>query len=377
MPRRRPPRPSHAAARPAARGFGLVEIMVGIAIGLLGLLIVYQSLALSEGYKRTTTAGNDAQSIGMIASFLLAQDIGNGGNTIAEGADETSACPDTGDFATTLRPVPVLLRDGGADDASDQIMVNYGVNPVLVTPVRSVALASPGNDIVVQSPIGWQADQMFLIVNKTANRCEAGRVQQVVVDPAPWVTAATGIIGLRPTTPLAQNYVQGPTRVISLGATPQKIRFDMASDVLRRQELIAGGAPAPLAANIVLMKAQYGIDNSVPPDGAIDQWVSARDAPWREADVLAAPLQQLRRIKAVRFALVVRSAQFEREFDAEGRSAATTGSITGSFTTTLFPCNGLPGCTGEIPAVVLAGTQGFRYRVFEQVVPLRNQIWNP
>ena len=63
-------------------GFGLVEILVGVTIGLIALLIVYQALALSEGYRRTTTAGGDAQSAGMISSFVLASDLANGGLTV-------------------------------------------------------------------------------------------------------------------------------------------------------------------------------------------------------------------------------------------------------------------------------------------------------
>ena len=61
----------------------------------------------------------------------------------------------------------------------------------------------------------------------------------------------------------------------------------------------------------------------------------------------AAPIAQLRQIKAVRIALVIRSNQFERAKDAEGRDAVTN--LTSDFTTTLFACNGLPGCTGEMP----------------------------
>jgi type IV pilus assembly protein PilW len=95
--------------------------------------------------------------------------------------------------------------------------------------------------------------------------------------------------------------------------------------------------------------------------------------------MLNAPLAQLRQIKAVRFALVVRSSQFERTKDAEGRDAATdvTRPLSSNFTTTLFACNGLAGCTGEIANVTIPNTANFRYRVYEQVVPLRNQIWNP
>ena len=60
--------------------------MVGVVIGMLALLIIYRGLALSEGYRRTTMAGGDAQSAGMISTFLLAQDISNAGNTIADTA---------------------------------------------------------------------------------------------------------------------------------------------------------------------------------------------------------------------------------------------------------------------------------------------------
>lgn len=356
-----------------ARGFGLVEIMVGVTIGLLALLIVYQVLSLSEGYKRTTTAGGDAQSTGMIASFMMAQELGNGGNTVSEAGLETAACANTGNFATTWRPIPVLIRDGGADNLSDSFDVYFGVNPVLVTPVKTVNIATPGNDIVVQSPIGWAANQTFLITNQTG-QCEVGTVQSLVVDPPPFVTAATGNIGLRPVASIGATYNQGPTRVISLGNGPQKVRFDINADTLRRQNLLGGGAPTPLASNVMLLKAQYGLDTD--NDRVIDTWTSARNAPWREADVLAAPLVQLRQIRAVRFALVVRSSQLERQFDAEGRDVASTASITGNFVTDLFPCNGLVPCTGEMLGVTLPASSGFRYRVFEQSVALRNQIWN-
>ena len=60
-----------------------------------------------------------------------------------------------------------------------------------------------------------------------------------------------------------------------------------------------------------------------------------------------------------------------------GRDVATAASITGNFVTDLFPCNGLVPCTGEMLGVTLATSSGYRYRVFEQAVPLRNQIWNP
>src|SRR5688572_32257852 len=105
----------------AQRGFGIVEIMVGVVIGLLALLIIYRALALSEGYRRTTTAGGDAQSTGMISSYVLAQDLGNAGNTIADSSADLMNCDRTATFAANLVPIPVLIQDGGADNVADTI----------------------------------------------------------------------------------------------------------------------------------------------------------------------------------------------------------------------------------------------------------------
>jgi type IV pilus assembly protein PilW len=365
------------------KGFGLVEIMVGVTIGLLALLIVYQVLSLSEGYRRTTTAGGDAQSAGMISTFVVAQEVSNAGHTIADAGGELDSCPNTGNFATTWRPIPVLITDGGSDDASDSFAVMAGTNRRLVTPLDITTNYVPGGNITVQSPLGFHPSRAgegahrFILVDidparaMAATNCDVG-----VVSPwPPNYDAATGIASFAPATAFANGYPQGSSWLVNLGPADRfrKINYDVAAGVLRSTDLTAVAAvPNPIVSNVVLMKAQYGIDTDA--DTFIDTWTSARNAPWRPADVLGAPLAQLRQIKAIRIAVVVRSSQFERAKDAEGRDAVTD--LTGSFTTTLFPCHGLAGCTGEIAGVVIPGTANFRRRVFEQVIPLTNQIWN-
>jgi type IV pilus assembly protein PilW len=369
---RLPPRPHRRNARPPRRhaGFGLVEILVGVVIGLLALLVIYQALALSEGYKRSTTAGGDAQSAGMISTFILAQDVGNAGHGIAPNAQELATCPSTGNFATTWRPIPVLIRDGGNDFTSDSFDVFYSVNPRIATPLEILTTYNPGGTIDLQSPLGFEVGNMFVMSDVSASSCAMGTVT-AMVGP----NAGTGIVNITPT-PIATAFPQGATWVVNLGAANQvrKVRYDVQAGVIRSLDLInAAAVPNPVVSNIVLLKAQYGLDT----DGNqfIDTWVSARNAPWREADVLVAPIAQLRQIKAIRLAVVVRSSQFERATDAEGRAAVTD--LTGDFTVTLFDCNGLMPCTGQMAGVTIPGTANYRHRVFEQVIPLRNQVWNP
>ena len=364
------------------RGFGLVEILVGVTIGLIALLIIYQAIALSEGYRRTTMAGGDAQSSGMISSFVLASDVANGGHTISESASELASCPNTGNFATTWRPIPVLITDGGSDEASDTFGIFGGINRRLVSALDTTTDYAPGGNITVQSPLGYhrshgaEAAHAFVISDITANRCEVSRVSPW---PAP-VDAVTGITTITPSPSFTNPYAQGVTWIVNLGPNDRvrKVMYSHVGDAILRTDLLAApvfpapAPPNPIVSNIVLMKAQYGVDTNA--DTFVDTWVSARNPPWRAADVLAAPLAQLRQIKAIRIAIVVRSTQFERPRDAEGRVTVTD--LTSDFTTPLFPCNGLPGCTGEMPLVTIPNTANYRYRVYEQVIPLTNQIWN-
>ena len=49
-------RPATRCASLRQRGAGIIETMVGILIGLVVVLAVYQVFASAEGYKRLTTA---------------------------------------------------------------------------------------------------------------------------------------------------------------------------------------------------------------------------------------------------------------------------------------------------------------------------------
>lgn len=60
-------------------GFSLVEILVGMAIALIGALIALHVLATSEGQKRTTMSSGDAQQNSLLALYLLERDVRQAG----------------------------------------------------------------------------------------------------------------------------------------------------------------------------------------------------------------------------------------------------------------------------------------------------------
>src|SRR5215813_10832932 len=100
------------------RGFGLIEIMVGLVIGLLAVLVVYQVYTVSEGLKRNTTAMGEAQQTGLFSAFALGLDLANAGAGMVVESPNLASCLDPGGampmrFAKTYRPLPVVVADSG------------------------------------------------------------------------------------------------------------------------------------------------------------------------------------------------------------------------------------------------------------------------
>ena len=79
---------SSARSHREQRGFGLIEIMVGVVIGLIAVLVIYQVYAVAEGFKRNTTAAGEAQQNGLFSAFVLGMEIGNGGAGMAAAAQQ-------------------------------------------------------------------------------------------------------------------------------------------------------------------------------------------------------------------------------------------------------------------------------------------------
>ena len=331
-------------------GISLIEVMVGVTIGLIAVIVMYQVFAVAEGFKRNTTGASDAQQNGLFSTFTLGIDLANAGNGLAAAAAELATCPNTGDMATTLRPLSVLITDGGSADTPDSFVVNYSGSSTLVAPALFAGPPPGPTTFNIVSPGGgFQVKDAVVAISMTG-RCGISRVTAVGLPDA------LGVVQIS-VTPAIAGALTSSAQLFNLGPQPRRTRFDVASNVLRTQDLFTpDAAPVPLAANVLNLKVQYGVDTN--SDGLLDDWRSARDA-YAPAALLAAPRTTIDTIKAIRIGIIVRSDQFDRDQTAK-------------FTWTMFECGEAvcPGrLTGELP-------ENWRYRVFEQVIPLRNVIWN-
>ena len=335
------------------RGFSLIEIMVGIVIGMIAVLVIYQVFAAAEGIKRNTTSVGDALQNGLLSSFILGIELANASNGVSYATRELSTCVATTSAATSFRPIPVLITDGGAAATPDSFVVNYSMSQRLVATAPFTAPAAAGADYAVQSPLGFKANDVILAISMSGD-CAPSRVTSVAgpdVNGVVTITHTGAAVGFG-----------NDAQLMNLGPknSGQRVAYDIASGTLRSTALwndtgAPQGTPVPnaVASNIVNMKLLYGIDNLA---GGVN-WVPATGQ-WSAANVLAANISQLGRIRAVRIGFVVQGEQFDKaKYDDDVLNPPTWSLFDGTYTGPL--------------------TKGFRYRTYEMTIPLRNPIWNP
>ncbi len=154
------------------RGFSLIEIMVGLVIGLISVLVIYQVFAAAEGLKRNTTSVGDAQQNGLLSSFILNIELANASNGIADAMVQLGTCNAAADPATNLRPIPLLITDGGGATTADTFVVNYSVAQRRTTPASA---SMQGGNYIVLSPNGFAANDLIVAIDGAGN-CAVSRV---------------------------------------------------------------------------------------------------------------------------------------------------------------------------------------------------------
>ncbi|HZY19498.1 MAG TPA: PilW family protein [Ramlibacter sp.] len=367
-------------------GFTLVELMIGVLIGLIATLAVTQVLVSAEGQKRTTTSGSDAQVNGALALDMLqraVQPAGYGFGAIPA----LLGCPilakfnnvAVAGFPAVLAPVTITA---GAVGASDTLRVFGSGKPSQSVPIRitapynsatgtfpvagAISVNGPQNDD--SGTLAAPGELMLATIDASAN-CE---VFQVAVAPAADDSIARGSGTNWNASALTQAYADG-NFLVNLGVPIDK-RFSVVNNSLRQDvlQIAPDGTPTysgatELFPNIVNFKALYGKDTNA--DGTVDGWDTATpttNAGWRQ-------------VIAVRVAIVARSAQLEERSTYKESGEVTLANPDWDIGTAVPVTGWWTACNaGKCPLRVdtLPDWQKYRYKVFETTVPLRNMLWN-
>jgi type IV pilus assembly protein PilW len=396
-------------------GFSLVELMVGMVIGLLAVVVMFQVFSVSESQRRTTTGSGDAQQNGVTALFLMERDVRMAGYGIAY--FPLLGCNAKGYYRKTATAfnftvVPVKLKDGGAH-APDELTFVYG-NPdtyALPAPLLQPSNLTAGYFYVAPPRYQFTPGDILLAGEVTAagpgSDCSIAQVTALPDIEAQLSNVfytggnyddngTTRVAQYSPIGPLAATYTKwNPTkslggRVFNLGPAPVAVTYKIVNNQLVASNAFTPGEDTPIADNIVQFQAQLGyaptcqtgtvasmdvttlmgtctMDKNTVVKTVVDTTVlpgPAAVGQWADATPAAMSFVDWRKIVAVRFAVVARSTTPERPDSS------------GNCTTTITQ----PQWNATSPSTPLwvdadPDWKCYRYKTFELVVPLRNMLW--
>ncbi len=356
---------------PHQRGISLVELMIGMTIGMIALLVMVQTFSASSGHKANTVSGADATTAGHIALTLIERDLLNAGAAMNMTQCKSIKFIDQGSgLPSSFSGMPVIITPEADTPTafsarSDRISIRYAesAEAMVGNTTLTESMPSPSSTLFASTAMGF-AEGDLVMLHDPAGNCA---IQRLTQDPGKsGRSGGSWRFQINPADPYNDpgdsaelfppgGYVAGSGKIMSLGPlgiieTDYYMGFrssdaDLPSADLVRTErnMAAAGAPSTLTRDVVALRAQYGWWNS-----------GTNSVSFSSAAPAGAEPQDL---AAVRVGIVVRGSQRDRSYTAPSSIK-------------LFEFD-------NPITITLAGDElNYRYRTFETVVPLRNTIWN-
>ena len=357
------------AMRRAQRGVSLIEVLVAVAIGMIGILIMTQAYLTSDEFNKATLGAGGAQTNGNIALFTLERETrmaGYGFNSAAALECGNINWHYSGNYSGNLggglpniELAPVVITS--APNTPDQITIMYATGEQRVTPGTL-----DKSELNIDGTSGFQDNDLILMVSRTPPvTCTMMQLTQVQTSASklqhnPGVSAPYNPPGGGSLFPA---YVKNDS-IFNLG-NPIVRTYAIVNDSLRMSEVFLNAA-TPGSGNfdmvdgIVDLRALYGKDTN--NDGVVDVYDNVKPvggAQWLQ-------------VLSLRVAVVARVGHYEKPTGAN--CDATTANPTWSYEN---PVGTPQSATFDWTDLTIPANQGrcYRYRVFETTVPLRNMIW--
>jgi len=362
----------------ATLGFSLVEVMVAMVIGMLGIIVMMQMFRVFEGQKRTSTGGSDAISSGAISLYGLQRDIRQSGWGIS--SVQLIGCSVTGLAVVAIPLAPVTINSGlitGADDNTDTLLVVSGDGNATVEGNGIGSVTNASYAVFGSSDFSF-GDVVVGVPKARPVPCNltAAPVSGAVI--APNVTFNAAFPPIPAGVPLDRLFNLGQAPTVR-GYAIRNGNLTMCDYTANNCGLVANnGNPAiwvPIASNVVSLRAEYGRDTTdLSPlaapgnamDGVVDQWDQTAPlviSTYAAKNTLACALI---RVPAVRVVLVARSSQPEKTLDWPNLNVHVTN------VNPLWMGTALIDLSATDPDPTWPRWQDFRYKVFQTVIPLRN-----
>lgn len=374
------------------RGFTLIELMIGLALGLIASLAIFSTVSTFESQRRTTGSGVDMQQNGLMALYSIEQDIRVAGFGLIDASTTPGnmPCSRINDYRnnTVFNSSPVVLANGST--GTDIITINrlnsdtggivtggnaaglsqgLSAGTVPSSLYLDTSAAMHNNDFILVSETGLDCSLLKVSLNPSATIGASGvdvvSAGNAIVNTAqspsfPAYTTNAVVANLGPASSVAAAAAAAttfgstnPTVTPSFATTTYQISNDGNFNLTRSEN---GGAPTVVASNITTVATQYGVANT--GSLSVSCWTDATGNACSGTDWSNPPIADVKRIKAIRVAIVARSSQ-------------PAGTCTASTQPTTWA-----GLTATQTGIANWGWGGcYRYKIYQTIIPIRNVIW--
>ncbi|GAA5157925.1 PilW family protein [Viridibacterium curvum] len=429
-------------------GMTLIELLVAMIIGVVVSLAIFAVLSASEGRKRTTTSVNDINQSGNYSMYVVEKLLRSAGSGYSSGVT-ISGFPTAYPFgcavysknaAGQVLPVPSTLpAPFAALDSGTGTKGLFRLAPVLIIPGGTTPSISGGQSdvLVIMAGASGGAQVATNFSNfPTASSLLLGNVIDFAANDVVMIADAQGkSTGVRQDCMIQQVASGTPSgTTLNLGGdyyggtigTATITNYSDQSGVFNLGNVKNGNPPTfallgvgdnntlysydlirtttdplvPVADGVFEMHARYGIDTS--GDGTIDQWVApdVTTGDYTIANLMAGnekASDSIRRIKAVRVGLILRTSLPERTdaaagvfvaenqvqmfkdlatYSASSASSASSAASSGASSSSSSAGTCAASKTGDLifTRCLTDAERAYRYRVIEATIPLRNML---
>jgi type IV pilus assembly protein PilW len=361
----------------------LIELMVGVALGLVTVLVMSQVFLAAEGQKRTTSSGSDAQVNGTLALYAIQRDVQMAGYGLTAKSSaigcsvkaKYSAAASPAQATLTLAPVSISFGSGASPDT---ITVWQSNKANYATPMKVTSdHPQTSGSFQVQGSYGAAAGDLIVAVPATQSGTAWCSLLSIAADASttftstqvPHLASAGGWNANSSTMLPTAGYAAGD-HLINLGSSlPRTYAINSAKALQATDLLAASGTTSSMtvAPQIVQLKALYGKDTN--SDGTIDAFdatTPTTNAGWLQ-------------VVALRVAVVAQSAQYEAVNGVASTPTPAAGVewVVDAITTGAAACSF--SSTQKCLTINVSGAgsdwRSYRYKVFDTIIPIRNMLW--
>jgi type IV pilus assembly protein PilW len=368
-------------SRPASRGMSMIEVLVGLAVGMIGMLVIFQTVTVWDARTRVSASNGDNQVAGSLAMFRLERDLklagmGFGGAGSAELGCTVQAFDNTASGTAPFTLSPVVITDGDPRGVPDTLQVLYGNSPFFVEAEEFTN--GTASTLATTLKYGFKRGDLAVMTDKSSN-C---RLLEITDDTTPddhqlsfttdpytsfYTNAVVPQVRWNSATASMPTFSTG--NLYSMGPSPQRNEWSVTPGsatlgFINRLSIVDVNQFFPVAEGVIDMKLQYGYDTDSDKRISDAEWTKVVPVDWTK-------------VLAVRVALLVRGRDFQKppSSDPNAPRYRLSAPPTWASGTKTFAMKNVDGTPDTDVVDSPNNWRYYRYRVYEKVIPLRNVIW--